>query len=316
MPRFIQSIPLGAYDIVGDVHGHVGSLDMALDQLGYSQDGVHPAGRRLIFLGDLVDRGPDSIRVADRVAKWVQGGLALCVLGNHELNLLMGRARQGNEWWHGQPQFVRGCKRILPQRQAQGQDRHRLLEFFQSLPLALENDELKIVHACWHAPSVDRLRRVRGLVGPWSATLDQQLMAENPHAKRTQEWELILQNEHPVRVLTSGLEARWQGVPFQASGQPRRLARVPWWEAWREPETVVFGHYWRSQNSRKSLTSIPGPFRPGPSLTTPLGPRGHAWCVDFSNGHREEERLLRPWSRTTVAALGVLRWPERELILI
>ena len=316
MTRLVQTLPDGTYDIVGDIHGHSKVLASALLRLGYSETGLHSQGRRLIFVGDLVDRGPNSIQVVDQVATMVQAGRAYCVLGNHELNLLLGSPRQGNQWWFGQAQYVRGTRRVLPQAHAKSADRQRMLAFFGSLPLALESPSLKVVHACWHPPSLERLRHVTTPIGAWTASLDAQLIASNPHPRKTPEWEMVLQNQHPVRILTSGIEAPWDGPAFLAGGRPRQLIRDPWWDSWREVGTVVFGHYWRSQDPTQALTSVPGPFAPRTPSIAPLGPRGNAWCVDYSNGHRSEEALLRPWSRATVAALGVLRWPERELVLI
>ncbi|MFK5004614.1 metallophosphoesterase, partial [Klebsiella pneumoniae] len=55
----------GPFDIIGDVHGCLDELTALLARLGYEPAGpggvpVHPAGRRAVFVGDLVDRGPDS----------------------------------------------------------------------------------------------------------------------------------------------------------------------------------------------------------------------------------------------------------------
>ncbi|MXY56981.1 MAG: polynucleotide kinase-phosphatase [Gammaproteobacteria bacterium] len=85
----------GPFDIIGDVHGCCDELEALLSELGYSvaRDGerfgiTHPEARRLVFLGDLVDRG---LRVADclRLAMdAVDDGVALCVPGNHETKLL------------------------------------------------------------------------------------------------------------------------------------------------------------------------------------------------------------------------------------
>ena len=85
----------GPFDIIGDVHGCFDELRALLDQLGYvvERDGEafdlsHPEGRRLIFLGDLIDRGPgvaDCLRLAMDA---VETGVALCVPGNHEVKLL------------------------------------------------------------------------------------------------------------------------------------------------------------------------------------------------------------------------------------
>ncbi|MGW2613385.1 polynucleotide kinase-phosphatase [Streptomyces sp. NPDC001500] len=73
----------GPFDVIGDVHGCSSELESLLGKLGYV-DGVHPEGRRAVFVGDLVDRGPDSPGVLRRVMSMVASGDALCVPGNHE----------------------------------------------------------------------------------------------------------------------------------------------------------------------------------------------------------------------------------------
>ena len=89
----------GPFDIIGDVHGCHAELSELLDSLGYlpAEDGAgprrHPAGRTAVFLGDLVDRGPDTPGVLAEVMAMVGAGTALCVAGNHESKLL--RALRG-----------------------------------------------------------------------------------------------------------------------------------------------------------------------------------------------------------------------------
>ncbi|MEV5313691.1 polynucleotide kinase-phosphatase [Streptomyces sp. NPDC052610] len=73
----------GPFDIIGDIHGCSAELEALLGKLGYA-DGVHPDGRTAVFVGDLVDRGPDSPGVLRRVMSMVKSGNALCVPGNHE----------------------------------------------------------------------------------------------------------------------------------------------------------------------------------------------------------------------------------------
>ncbi|TKK87012.1 polynucleotide kinase-phosphatase [Herbidospora galbida] len=84
----------GPFDIVGDVHGCASELETLLSALGYV-DGVHPDGRTAVFVGDLVDRGPDSPGVLRRVMGMVERGTALCVSGNHEQKLV--RALNGRK---------------------------------------------------------------------------------------------------------------------------------------------------------------------------------------------------------------------------
>ena len=89
----------GPFDIIGDVHGCHAELADLLDSLGYqpAADGArrHPAGRTAVFLGDLVDRGPDTPGVLRTVMEMVEAGTALCVPGNHESKLL--RALHGRD---------------------------------------------------------------------------------------------------------------------------------------------------------------------------------------------------------------------------
>jgi len=87
----------GPFDVVGDVHGCRAELEELLATLGYrlDRDGAgrpvgarHPDGRRAVFVGDLVDRGPDTPGVLRLVMGMVAAGTAFCVAGNHEAKLL------------------------------------------------------------------------------------------------------------------------------------------------------------------------------------------------------------------------------------
>ena len=92
----------GPFDIVGDVHGCFDELVELLGQLGYTinqQDGQYtassPDGRKLVFVGDLVDRGPGTVQVLRLVSHLVQSGQAFCVPGNHDMKLV--RALRGRD---------------------------------------------------------------------------------------------------------------------------------------------------------------------------------------------------------------------------
>ncbi|WP_410535925.1 polynucleotide kinase-phosphatase [Streptomyces sp. KL2] len=97
----------GPFDIVGDVHGCRAELEALLGRLGYAierdaagraVDARHPEGRTAVFVGDLVDRGPDSPGVLRLVMGMVAAGHALCVPGNHENKL--GRYLKGRNVRH------------------------------------------------------------------------------------------------------------------------------------------------------------------------------------------------------------------------
>ena len=80
------------YDIIGDVHGCATALEDLLTDLGYQPNDWtgaywHP-DRRAVFVGDLVDRGRDQLRVLELVKLMVDGGSAHIVMGNHEFNAI------------------------------------------------------------------------------------------------------------------------------------------------------------------------------------------------------------------------------------
>jgi len=87
----------GPFDLIGDIHGCKEELKTLLGQLGYLSaeegDGSgrayrHPEGRKAVFLGDLVDRGPDTPGVLRTVMAMVGAGTAFCVPGNHDMKLM------------------------------------------------------------------------------------------------------------------------------------------------------------------------------------------------------------------------------------
>lgn len=82
----------GPFDIIGDVHGCAEELQSLLNLLSYAPDEAqvwrHPLGRRAVFVGDLVDRGPRVVDVLRLVMDMTTAGCALCVMGNHEFKLL------------------------------------------------------------------------------------------------------------------------------------------------------------------------------------------------------------------------------------
>lgn len=81
----------GPFDIIGDVHGCYDELTALLAKLGYQNTGnvwVHPEGRKAVFLGDLVDRGPKTPEVLKLVMAMTGAGNAFCVPGNHDIKLM------------------------------------------------------------------------------------------------------------------------------------------------------------------------------------------------------------------------------------
>jgi protein phosphatase len=98
----------GPFDIVGDIHGCFDELTDLLSLLGYSvahEEGRYsvqsPAGRKLVFVGDLVDRGPGTPQVLKLVSSLVQSGQAFCVPGNHDVKLMRALKGRSVQLTHG-----------------------------------------------------------------------------------------------------------------------------------------------------------------------------------------------------------------------
>ncbi len=105
----------GPFDLIGDVHGCADELEELLGALGYAADegGVwrHPAGRKAVFVGDLVDRGPRIVDVLRIVMRMVTAESALCVPGNHDMKLMRKLRGRDVQVTHGLADSLRELER-------------------------------------------------------------------------------------------------------------------------------------------------------------------------------------------------------------
>jgi len=138
---------MGAYDIVGDVHGYADKLEGLLKALGYKDhDGTfRRAGSQVIFVGDLIDRGPQQVDTVNLVRSMVDAGTAQIVMGNHEFNAISyatenpdrpGDFMRSHEGEKGQT-HQQDHKEFLEEFRF-GSARHReVLSWFRTMPLWL-----------------------------------------------------------------------------------------------------------------------------------------------------------------------------------
>ncbi|MFG2353502.1 polynucleotide kinase-phosphatase [Streptomyces sp. NPDC048521] len=132
----------GPFDIIGDIHGCSSELEALLAKLGYT-DGEHPEGRTAVFVGDLVDRGPDTPGVLRRVISMVEAGNALCVPGNHENKY--GRHLKGRKVQH-----PHGLAETVAQMEGESEEfKDRVRRFLDGLVshYVLDGGRLVVCHA-------------------------------------------------------------------------------------------------------------------------------------------------------------------------
>lgn len=136
----------GPFDIIGDVHGCHDELTSLLRLLGWQlgpEGALHPEGRKVVFLGDLVDRGPNTPGVLDLVMKMVASGSALAVPGNHDMKLM--RKLRGKA-----VKLTHGLAESLAQLEAYPLEfQFRVADFFESLVnhYVLDDGRLVVAHA-------------------------------------------------------------------------------------------------------------------------------------------------------------------------
>lgn len=165
----IQRVPLytnkkhlhGPFDFIGDIHGCLPELKKLLSELGYMLDGdqvTPPAGRTAVFVGDLIDRGPDSAGVLRLVMNMVKSGAALCVPGNHDEKLKLALSGKKVKALHG-------LDVTLQQLDAAGEEfKAEVKQFIESLisHLVLDDGKVVVAHAGlpkkYHGRSSGRVR--------------------------------------------------------------------------------------------------------------------------------------------------------------
>ena len=160
-----------AYDVIGDIHGQAGKLEALLMSMGYVPSGAGfraPMGRQALFLGDLIDRGPDQMRVLEIARSMVDADAARCIMGNHEFNAIgyitENPAHPGEAY---RPNRVDSPKARKNREQhveflaqaGEGSANHRAwVDWFRSLPVFLDLDGIRVVHGGWDQASVDSLQ--------------------------------------------------------------------------------------------------------------------------------------------------------------
>ncbi|MCX4024947.1 metallophosphoesterase [Endozoicomonas sp. SM1973] len=155
-------LPQQGYDVIGDVHGCAIALKMLLERLGYTKKrGVwQHKSRQAVFVGDIVDRGPRIRESLHIVHDMVDRAGAQIVMGNHEFNALSYftpmPAHSGRSYLRERTaRHTRIIQETLDQFANHPQDWQDFLAWFKAMPLFLELESFRVVHACWDQSLID-----------------------------------------------------------------------------------------------------------------------------------------------------------------
>ncbi len=281
---------MSGFDIIGDVHGHADRLRSLLSTMGYrEQRGVWGhRDRTAVFVGDLIDRGSGQLETVRMVQAMVDAGSAQMVLGNHEFNAVayatvdpvrLDYCRPHNEKHTSQHEAFLSDVPF-------GSPLHRsIIDWFTTIPMWLDLDGLRVVHACW---SADHIEHLESVAGPGN-TLTERIVIDGT-TKDTPTYRAI-------EAVLKGPEVELDGVWYvDKDGHTRDHARLRWWDSeattlrtatmiphgtqlhdphdrpidalpdrqlsddemqlYTGPEPVLFGHYWWRKESAEPINTL------------------------------------------------------------
>lgn len=212
------------YDIIGDVHGYASLLKKLLLHLGYkkSESGYSHPSRKAIFVGDFVNRGPEIRKTIRIIRKMVENGNALAVIGNHEINAIIYYLKDKN----GSPLIKTPQKNFLSLYKTVNQFADRSEEWsshrkwMRELPLFLDLNEIRIVHACWSDSAIEIIQKAE------AESKTRKSIFRNVHKNPKS------QVSKSVLTLTKGIDFKMPGdlKIINNKGVSPRTYRMRWWE--------------------------------------------------------------------------------------
>lgn len=296
---------MNGYDIIGDIHGCASDLLELLAVLGYEKDSwtgafICPEGdRKVIFVGDLVDRGPQIRRTLEIAKGMVDAGSALIVMGNHEFNAVAYATRDPKDpdRWLRKHTANNNHQHLAFLEQLSRRERAMYVAWFKTLPLFLDLGGVRVVHACWHEPTITRLRVLLG--GDRFRSLETFAAASPTPERRGELYRLIETTLKGPEVAVEDL-----GLPAfhdLKSEKDRHHARIAWWNSQARTIgdlVVVPDPQWRAENAATLAEPIPDGYQDYAYSSSVPVVYGHYWrspdpaehhdytattaCVDFS----------------------------------
>lgn len=227
-----------AYDLIGDIHGHATKLEALLLKMGYVPSGLGykaPPGRQAILLGDLIDRGPEQMRVLAIARSMIDSGDARSIMGNHEFNAIgfatpdpatEGECLRPNRGESSKCQKNRLQHAEFLAQVGEGSKEHMAwVEWFKTLPPFLDLGGLRAVHGCWDDEAVQVLKDAGWNDG---RALDDDLLFASYEGSSRIKW--------ARELLTCGLELPLPdgGFILDKAGHRHRNVRIANWRDWAE----------------------------------------------------------------------------------
>ncbi len=218
------------YDIIGDVHGEADLLKNLLMQMGYTaQDNIfsHP-NRKAIFVGDFINRGPSIKETIRMIRAMVENGHAYAILGNHEINAIFYTLhdKQGKHFSKRWSRLRLDLNLTFSEFDGEMKEWNSHVKWMRTLPLFLELDGIRVVHACWQDDNIRILKEQLSESKLKRSFL--KLIGKNSNNISKAFWETCkgIDFQLPKDLLV-----------FDDAGRPHRSFRSKWW---RNPEGMTF----------------------------------------------------------------------------
>ena len=262
-------------DIIGDVHGYASKLKALLEKMGYilkNDTYIHPEGRRVVYVGDYIDRGLEEFETLKIVKNMVEAGSAEALMGNHEYNAICYATEIDGVYLrkHSERNNLQH-KAFLKEFPFGTIEYKEMIEWFKTLPLFIEKEHLRFVHASWINEEIEHLRTILTEDNKLKDDIYKNLLDENH--KDYKAIEVTLKGVE--RILPNGME--WT----DKIGIARNTIRINWYSkiddptyqnmalsmsnhnlpntkikdfnsSYRDKELVFFGHYWMTGTPKKT----------------------------------------------------------------
>lgn len=209
------------YDLIGDIHGHCDTLIQLLIKLGYEERAglwQHPT-RKIIFVGDYVDRGPKIRETLQLVKTMTDAGHAIALMGNHEYNAVAYATPDGRSSYLRSHNATHNKQHSATLQQFENYpgEWEEYLQWFQTLPLFVDLGNLRAVHACWDEQHIEWLKQNNFY------TLSNDLLFK-AHRWGSKANEVI---EETLKGKELNIPGRY--VWYDKDGHARTSNRIKWW---------------------------------------------------------------------------------------